>query len=33
MAKLPDGRPADADTAAKLIEFALEALGTPEPAA
>jgi hypothetical protein len=32
MAKEADARPADADTAARLIEFALEALGTPEPA-
>lgn len=31
MAKDAGGRPADADTAAKLIEFALEGLGTPEP--
>ena len=32
MAKDAGDRPADADTAAKLIEFALEGLGTPEPA-
>ena len=30
MAKDPNDRPADADTAAKLMEFALDALGTPE---
>jgi len=33
MAKDPAARPANADAAAKLIEFALDALGTPEPAA
>jgi len=33
MAKDPANRPADADTAAKLMEFALDALGAPEPAA
>jgi serine/threonine-protein kinase PpkA len=33
MAKNADDRPADADSAAKLIEFALDALGTPEPVA
>ena len=32
MAKDPNDRPADADTAAKLMEFALDALGTPETA-
>jgi serine/threonine protein kinase/CheY-like chemotaxis protein len=32
MAKDVAERPADADTAAKLIEFALEGLGAPEPA-
>jgi len=31
MAKEAADRPADADTAAKLIEFAIDALGTPEP--
>ncbi len=31
LAKDAADRPADADSAAKLIEFALEALGTPEP--
>jgi len=30
MAKDPNDRPADADTAAKLMEFALDALGAPE---
>jgi serine/threonine protein kinase len=30
MAKDPEARPADADTAAKLIEFALDILETPE---
>lgn len=30
LAKDPEARPADADSAAKLIEFAMEALGTPE---
>ncbi len=33
MAKDPEARPADADSAAKLIEFALDALGTPETTA
>jgi hypothetical protein len=32
MAKDMAARPADADTAAKLIEFALDALGAPETA-
>ena len=32
LAKDAAARPADADSAAKLIEFAMEALGTPEPA-
>jgi serine/threonine protein kinase len=30
LAKNPDERPADADSAAKLMDFALESLGTPE---
>jgi serine/threonine-protein kinase PpkA len=33
MAKSPADRPADADSAAKLMEFALDALGAPEPEA
>jgi serine/threonine protein kinase len=33
LAKEAGDRPADADTAAKLIEFAIDALGPPEQAA
>jgi hypothetical protein len=33
MAKDAAARPADADTAGKLVEFALEALGAPEATA
>jgi serine/threonine-protein kinase PpkA len=32
MAKDANDRPADADTASKLVEFALEGLGNPETA-